>query len=141
MSSSSDAVSCLVQDGAMWIHLDNVSVNIPQRLLSKSEVFMDAISVVERSVTREITLAAPREWLQAWVLRYCNEEDSLKDNDIEVLVNCLLVCFLRLERSFHRHQNRYSCPHCVHSLSISRLNTSTLPDSMKLILISSFVFS
>jgi hypothetical protein len=136
MSTSRDAVRCTVRDGAMWIHLDDISVKIPEQLLNKSEILTDAVSVAEPSVTRKITLAAPKEWLQAWVLCYCNEEESLKSKDINVLVNCLLVRFLRLVHSFHRDQNRYFCVNCVHSVSTSGLNTSSLPDSMNLIMAS-----
>jgi hypothetical protein len=136
MSTSRDAVRCTVRDGEMWIHLDDISVKIPERLLNKSEVLTDAVSVAEPSVTRKITLAAPKEWLQAWVLCYCDEEESLKSNDIAVLVNCLLVCFLRLDHSFHPDQNRYVCLDCVHSVSTSRLNASSLPDSLNLIMAS-----
>jgi hypothetical protein len=94
MSTSSDAVKCTVRDGAIWIQLDNVSVKIPQQLLNKSKVLMDALSVAEPSVTQTVTLAAPKEWLQAWVLCYCNEEETLSDIDINDLINCLLVCIL-----------------------------------------------
>jgi hypothetical protein len=141
MLSSRDAVRCTVHDGAMWIHLDNVSIKIPPQLLSKSDVLMDALSVAEPSVTQHVTLAAPKEWLQAWALSNCHDEGSLSGKDIEELVNCLLVCFLRLERSFRRDQNCCSCSHCVHSLSTSRLNKSSLPESMKLILVSSMLGS
>jgi hypothetical protein len=136
MSSSGDAVRCTVHNGAMWIHMDSVSVKVPEQLMNRSEVLIDAVSVGDASVARTITLAIPKEWLQAWVGCYCTEEESLKGKDINVLVNCLLVCSLCLDRSFHRDQNRFFCRNCVHSLSITRLSTSALPDSMDLILVS-----
>jgi hypothetical protein len=94
MSSSNDTVRCTVNDGELWMHIDNASVKIPAQLLEKSEVLTDALSVACPSVTRKVTLAAPEEWLQAWVSCYCNEEVSLGIKDITDLVNCLLVCFL-----------------------------------------------
>jgi hypothetical protein len=134
MLSSTDAVKCTVRDGAMWIQLDNESVKIPQQLLNKSKILMEALCVAEPSVTRSVTLAAPKEWLQAWVLCYCNEEESLRSKDINKLISCMLVCFLCLERSSHGAQNRYVCRTCIHSLSRARVNTSSVPDSVNLIL-------
>jgi hypothetical protein len=125
----------------MWMHLDDVSVEIPQQLLDKSEVLMDALSVAEPSVERNVTLAAPKEWLRAWVGCFCNEGESLSGKDISDLVNCLLVCFLRLERSCHRDPKSNSCRNCVHSLSPSRLDTSPLPDSMSLIFVPALLVS
>jgi hypothetical protein len=136
MLSSTDAVKCTVRDGAMWIQLDNSSVEIPEQLLAKSEVLMDALSVAEPSVTRSVTLAAPKEWLQAWVLCYCNEEDSLTSKDMNDLIFCLLVCFLCLERSSHRAQNHCVCRRCIHSSSSAKVNASSGPDSINLILFS-----
>jgi hypothetical protein len=76
------------------MHLDNGSLKIPPLLLSKSQILMDALSVAPPFVTREVSVAAPKEWLQAWVGCYCNEEKSLSCDNIKDLVNCLLVCFL-----------------------------------------------
>jgi hypothetical protein len=126
-------VTCTVHDGTMWMHLDNLSVIIPPQLLNKSKFLMDALSVADPSGIA--TLAAPKEWLQAWVGCYCNEEQILSGKGIRDLVNCLLVCFLRLERSSHRDQNRYSSGNCVRSLSSARLDTSSLPDRVNLILL------
>jgi hypothetical protein len=94
MYSSKDVVRCTVHDGEMWMHLDNGSQKIPSRLLSKSQILTDALSAAHSSVTRKVTVAAPRERLQAWVACYCNEEKNLKPDNIKDLINCLLVCFL-----------------------------------------------
>jgi hypothetical protein len=96
MYSSKDVVRCTVRDGEMWMHLDNGSLKIPPQLLRKSQVLIDALSVAHPSVTRNVTVAAPNEWLRAWLGCYCNEEKSLSSENIEDLVNCLLVCFLHL---------------------------------------------
>jgi hypothetical protein len=94
MSCSNNVVRCTVRDGEMWMHLDNGSLKIPSRLLSKSQILMDALSVAHPSVTRKVTVAAPKKWLQAWVVCYCNEKESLSCDNIKDLVHCLLVCFL-----------------------------------------------
>jgi hypothetical protein len=94
MLSSKDVVRCTVRNGDMWMHLDNRSLKIPSQLLSKSQIFMDALSVAHPSVTRKVTLPAPKEWLRAWVMCYCNEEANLRPDNIQDLINCLLVCFL-----------------------------------------------
>jgi hypothetical protein len=99
MFGSGDAVRCTVQDGAMWMQFDNASVKIPPKIVNKNKVLMDTLSVTNPSITGEaITLPAPKEWLQAWAACYCNEEEILSCEDIN-LVNCLLVCFLRLGHS------------------------------------------
>jgi hypothetical protein len=108
MLSSGDGVRCTIHDDEMWMHLDNTSVKVPPQLVKKSQFLSDALSVGHPSVTRKVTLPAPKEWLQAWAVCYCNEEESIICEDINVLVNCLLVCFLYLERSFHRARNLYS---------------------------------
>jgi hypothetical protein len=94
MFSSKDAVICTVNEGDLWMHLDNTRVKIPAQLLEKSQVLTDALSVPCASVTRTVTLAAPKEWLQAWVVCFCNEKGRLSCEDIKDLVNCLLVCFM-----------------------------------------------
>jgi hypothetical protein len=94
MISSNDVVRCTVRDGEMWMHLDNGSLKIPSQLLNESQVLRDALSAAHPSGTRKVTVAAPKEWLQAWGLCYCNEEESLSCQNIKDLVNCLLVCFL-----------------------------------------------
>jgi hypothetical protein len=134
MSSSRDAVECTVYCGEMLIHLDNVSVKIPPQLIEKSEVLRNALSVAEPSVTRKVTLAAPKEWLQAWVACYCNEEEGLSGNDISDLVRCLLVRFLRLACGIHRDEKSFICRICVQSLSTATLNTSSHPHLVNLIL-------
>jgi hypothetical protein len=78
----------------MWIHLDNASVEIPRKLVNESQILQDALSVTSSSVKRKVTLPVPKEWLQAWAVCYCSEEDSLNAKDTKDLVHCLLVCFL-----------------------------------------------
>jgi hypothetical protein len=89
------------------MHLDNVSVKIPPEVVNKSHVLTNALSVAYPSFARKVTVAAPREWLHAWAVCYCTKEVSLICEDINDLVNCLLVCFLRLEfePSLHRAEN------------------------------------
>jgi hypothetical protein len=93
MSRPIDGVRCTFQDGEMLMHLDNVSVNVPSELLKRSPVLMDALSVADPSAGRKVNVAAPKEWLQTWVGCYCNEEESLRCDNINDLVHCLLVCF------------------------------------------------
>jgi hypothetical protein len=77
-------------DGAVWMHLD---VRIPSHLLNKSQVFMDAMmSEAAPSVARDFTLAAPKEWLQAWVACYCSDKQHLSCAETSELVHCLMVC-------------------------------------------------
>jgi hypothetical protein len=102
-----------VHDGAVWMHLDNASVKIPSELVHKSQTLVDALSVTEPSIKRKFSLPAPKEWLQAWSACYCNEEENLSCEDIKDLVNCLLVCFLRLDRSCNRADQSYSCLICA----------------------------
>jgi hypothetical protein len=100
MSSLKDVVMCTVHDGEMWMHLDDGSLKIPSQLLKKSQILMDALSAADPSTTRKVTVAAPKEWLQAWVGCYCNEEESISCDNIKDLVNCLLVCFLLWNAGF-----------------------------------------
>jgi hypothetical protein len=93
MFNSNDVVRCTVRDGEMWMHLDNESLKVPPQLLSQSQVLMDALSAAYPSATRKVTVAAPKEWLQAWVGCFCNEEESLSCHNIKDLINCLLVRF------------------------------------------------
>jgi hypothetical protein len=89
-SSHIAGVMCTVQDGAMWLHLDNVRVNIPLHLLHKSKTFMDAASSFsDPCIARGFTLTAPKEWLQAWLDCFCSEKVHLGDGDSAVLANCL----------------------------------------------------
>jgi hypothetical protein len=113
----------------MWMHLDNGSQKIPSQLLNKSQILMDALSVAHPSVTRKVTVGAPKEWLEAWVACYCNEEKSLSCNNTKDLMNCLLVCFflmLACVRTF--------APYAVAVFTARRVLGSTLPfDSLKVI--------
>jgi hypothetical protein len=94
MSESSNEVRCIVHDGAVWMHLDDVRVNIPSRLVNQSQVLMDAMSCVDdSSITGEFTLPAQKEWLQGWMACYRSEEERLRCADTEDLINCLLVRF------------------------------------------------
>jgi hypothetical protein len=94
MSNSLAAVRCTLHHGAMWMHLDNVSVKVPPQLLEKSPILLNALSVAHPSVARKVTVAAPKEWMQSWAVCYCNQEESLSGVDINDLVKCLLVCLL-----------------------------------------------
>jgi hypothetical protein len=92
MACPNDVVRCTVHDGAVWMHVDDVRVNIPSRLVNRSQVLMDAMSCVDdSSVYGDLTLPAPKEWLQAWIACYGREEERLRCADTEGLVNCLLV--------------------------------------------------
>jgi hypothetical protein len=67
---------------------------------------MDALSSVDNSsVPKYFTLAAPQEWLQAWMACYGTEEERLRCAGIKDLANCLLVRILLLECSCRRHQS------------------------------------
>jgi hypothetical protein len=105
------------------MHLDNGSQKIPSQLLNKSQILMDALSVAHPSVTRKVTVAAPKEWLEAWVACYCNEEESLSWNNTKDLMNCLLVCFF-LMLACVRADICYLCFCCVHSAARAGLHTS-----------------
>jgi hypothetical protein len=121
MKSPSDVTRCTVHDGAVWIHLDNVRVHIPSHILNKSQILIDALSSVDdSSVAKNLTLAAPEEWLQVWVACYGGEEERLRCAGIKDLVNCLLVRIHLLECSCRRAQRClmvYICRACVDSLS------------------------
>jgi hypothetical protein len=93
MTSSSEQVRCTVHDGAVWMHLDNTRVNIPSHLVNKSQLLRDAMaSDDDTSISRDFTLPAPKEWLQAWMACYGSKEERLKSVHIQDLVYCLLVC-------------------------------------------------
>jgi hypothetical protein len=107
MSSSRGAVWCTVRDGAIWMQVDNASVKIPPQFLDKSPLLMNAMSVAQPSITQTVSLAAPTDWIEAWVLCFCDAEENLSCQDIQVLVDCLLVCFLLLQRIFHGPASRF----------------------------------
>jgi hypothetical protein len=94
MFSTKDVVRCTVHDGEMWMHLDHGGLKIPSQLLCKSQILRDVLSVAFPAVTRKVTVPAPKEWLQAWVVCYGNEEERLSCDNVKDLVHCLLVCFL-----------------------------------------------
>jgi hypothetical protein len=100
MTNSSERVRCSVQDGEVSMHLADVSLHIPAHLVNESKVLLDALtSTGTSSLTSSFTLAAPVEWLQAWVSCYVREEVRLGNADLEVLMNCLRVCFSQLPES------------------------------------------
>jgi hypothetical protein len=134
MSSSRDAVRCTVHHGAMWMHLENVSVKIPQEFVNKSQILTNALSVAHPSVARKVTVAAPREWLEAWAICYCNKEVRLSCEDINDLANCLLVCFLRQEHISDRDHSQFCFRYCGHRLSSARRNNSSMSESPRLVL-------
>jgi hypothetical protein len=91
---SEDGVRCTVHDGEVSMHLDHPRVPIPSRILNQSKVLLDTLtSACDSSATKSFTLAAPTEWLQAWVACFVTEEQSLGYADDEVLVKCLMVRF------------------------------------------------
>jgi hypothetical protein len=93
MSSPSEAVRCTVQDGEVSMYLDDVRVHIPSHLVTESNIVADVLSSMSDSpLTRDFTISAPTEWLQAWVACYVRKVERLGDADTEVLVNCLKVC-------------------------------------------------
>jgi hypothetical protein len=76
------------------MHLDNDRISIPSRLVNQSQILLDAMSCVDdSSITGDLTLPAPKEWLQAWMACYGSEEERLRCADTEDLINCLLVRF------------------------------------------------
>jgi hypothetical protein len=94
MLNSREAARCTVRDGAVHMYSDDDCVHIPYHLWSKSELFMDTVpSVADSFVTHDFSLAAPTEWLLAWVHCYGKEAHALADVSIWTLVNCLMVCF------------------------------------------------
>jgi hypothetical protein len=93
MTSSSEGVTCSVQDGAVYVHLDDMCVHIPSHVVNESKVLLDALSSAsDSSLTSKFTLAAPIEWLQTWVAWCVCEEVQLGNAEFEVLANCLKVC-------------------------------------------------
>jgi hypothetical protein len=125
MTSSSDGVRCTIQDGSVWLQLDNVRVNIPSHIVHKSKMFNAAVSsVADPSIARGFTLAAPKEWLQAWLACYGSEEDHLGCADRKVLVNCLMVsfCSRNAAPSLLSTSIALLVRHKVHCISDSRLN-------------------
>jgi hypothetical protein len=92
MNSLSDMVKCTVDDGALWMHLDDIRVNIPSSLVHKSQMIKAMLSShADASATSDITLAAPKQWLRAWAYCFGNGETRLSSADNRSLVNCLLV--------------------------------------------------
>jgi hypothetical protein len=93
MNSLSDMVKCTVDDGALWMHLDDMRVHIASSLVKKSQILKDMMSSrAEASTPSDITLAAPKEWLRAWACCFGSGETRLGCADNRDLVNCLLVC-------------------------------------------------
>jgi hypothetical protein len=119
MTSSSDGVRCTLHDGSVWLHLDDGRVSIPSHLLHKSKTLMDVVaSGSDTSVARGFTLAAPKEWLQAWLSCYGSEEDHLGCEENTFLANCLMVCFCSRNAAASMLTTIFTvsaCCHCVHS--------------------------
>jgi hypothetical protein len=94
MSRLREEVICTVHDGSVCIQLDNVRVDIPSHIWSKSNVLVDAVSsLTDSSDTEDFTLAVPTAWLQAWLDCYGNKAEHLSCASVHNLMNCLLVCF------------------------------------------------
>jgi post-segregation antitoxin (ccd killing protein) len=94
MSISSDEVRCTAHEGAVWMHFDELRVNIPSELLEKSKVLKNAVSsMAGTSIAKDFTLAAPKEWLETWVKCYCGEEVRVSRATNGDVINCILVCF------------------------------------------------
>jgi hypothetical protein len=86
-------VRCIVQHGEVSMYLHGVNVHILSHLLMESKMMVDMLSSTSDSpFTTDFTLAAPTEWLQAWVACYVRKVEHLGDADTKVLVNCLKVC-------------------------------------------------
>jgi hypothetical protein len=106
MRRTSEDVRCTVHDGAIWMHLDNTRVNIPPHLLNKSDIFLDVqSSLVDPSITKDFTLAVPKDWLRAWAACCCSEDERIRTAEIGDLVNCLLVCFCFRKAAPITHQS------------------------------------
>jgi hypothetical protein len=94
MNSLTDVVKCTVDDGGLWMHLDDMRVNIASSLAEKSPILKAVLSShAESCTTGDMFLAAPKEWLRSWASCFGNGETRLGGTDITDLVNCLLVCF------------------------------------------------
>jgi hypothetical protein len=89
------------------MHDGNVLVPIPSHLLNKSQILIDAMSSVDdTSGSKDFTLPAPKEWLQAWMACYGSEEERLGRANIKDLVNCLLVSFFFLKTAYRNSLDR-----------------------------------
>jgi hypothetical protein len=94
MTSLSDVVKCTVHDGVVWMHLHDTSVNIPSNVVNESQFLMNILSsVTDTSITNDFSLAAPKEWLEAWASCFCSGKKHLRCANLKELVGCLLVCF------------------------------------------------
>jgi hypothetical protein len=49
--------------------------------------------VDDHSNANKFTLAVPKEWVNAWVVRYGSEDDHLSNADIGDTLICFLVCY------------------------------------------------
>jgi hypothetical protein len=94
MTSLSDGVKCTVHDGVLWMRLHDMRVKVPSGLVNKSQILLNVLSsVADASIATDMTLPAPKEWLQAWAYCYCSEKNRLACADNKDLISCLLVCF------------------------------------------------
>jgi hypothetical protein len=152
MTSLSKEVNCTIQAGALCMHLDDARVHVPSHILNESKVLLDALaSACDHSLISDFTLAAPTNWLQAWVLCYVYETEPLCSAEVDLLVNCLkvriwqfpreIVVWLQLcsdpitkLRSWHSRQ--YCTTRQVHSISIPSLRCFVLGTSREANMIS-----
>jgi hypothetical protein len=71
MTGTSEGVRLTVQDGEVSMYMDDVRVHIPSDLPKESKIVVDVLSsMTDSPLTRDFTIAAPTEWLQAWVACY-----------------------------------------------------------------------
>jgi hypothetical protein len=92
MTNSQDVARCIIADGTVTMHLENMRMPIPSCFLRQSKVLMDALSsACDPSAIKDFTLAAPAEWLEAWVYCFVSQEEGLGCLDSKRLVNCLMV--------------------------------------------------
>jgi hypothetical protein len=84
MTSTSEGVRCIVQDGEVSMHLRDVRTDIPSHLLMESRIVADVLSSMSDSpLTRNFTLTAPTESLEAWVSCYVRKVELLDEADTE----------------------------------------------------------
>jgi hypothetical protein len=94
MNGSSDLVTCTVDNGSLWMHLDDLRVKISSSVVEKSQILKSVLSSpAVASSASDITLTAPKQWLRAWAFCFGSGETRLGSADNKDLVSCLLVRF------------------------------------------------
>jgi hypothetical protein len=94
MTSLSVGVKCTVHDGVLWMRMNDMRVKVPSGVVNQSQILLNVLSsVADGSIATDVTLPAPKEWLQAWAYCYCSEQKRLACVDNKDLISCLLVCF------------------------------------------------